>query len=191
MVVMHFDKKCYQYFFFFFYGDTCVTAHPIISTANCILSDIAEGKDNRKLRAKSRVSREEWKKREVLWCNVSGGEVERIRMRRVFKGGFHGFPWGITTTLRRFRGGCWDVSRRGPSVVESCILRRLLTGPYQPHPPISFAGCVGGNPRLCPFNMQPGTIEGCEQYTPIEATEMQVHTSGNFMCCSQKFSTAR
>lgn len=33
-----------------------------------------------------------------------GGENKNAP--RVFKGGFHGFPWGITTILRRFRGGC-------------------------------------------------------------------------------------
>lgn len=67
-----------------------------------------------------------------MQCNVSrvaGGKKERIRMRRGFsKKVSTAVPWGITTTLRRFRGGC-GIFQGGPASLNRAFYDGLLTGP--------------------------------------------------------------
>lgn len=64
------------------------------------------------------------------------------------------FPWrshGDNDYAMAIPWGLRDISGRTGAAVESCILRRLLTGPTR-HADILFAG---GTPCSCPFNMQP------------------------------------
>lgn len=125
-----FDKEYYCYF-------------PILCYRTCNIRfrfDIAQG---RLSRAESRV---EWKTRKMP-CNVSCvGEGKNKNASWVFKKEFprrsHGDNDYATAVPWKLR----DISKR-TGVVESCILRRLLTGLT----PISFAG---GTLRSCPFNMQ-------------------------------------
>lgn len=57
-------------------------------------------------------------------------------------------PWGITTTLRRFRGGC-GIFQGEPASLNRAFYDGSSRAPAGM--PISFAG---GTSRSCPFNMQ-------------------------------------
>lgn len=128
-----FDKKYYRHLW-----RHMITVHPIMSEPYSPLTSrkreiIANYAQNRAYRGRN--------ERSGKCCDVTyRAGVERIRMRRGFSKevsmGDNDYTTAIPWRLR-------DISRRRPSVVESCILRRLLTGPTRP---ISFAGVGWSSP---------------------------------------------
>lgn len=98
VLMMRFDKKYYQYLeTVLIIGLYTVTCLPVTSRKRKIIANYVQ---NRAYRERNERS---GKCYDVTY-RARGGENKNAP--RVFKGGFHGFPWGITTTLRRFRGGC-------------------------------------------------------------------------------------